>query len=653
MRIGAYRLAQVEHPAFSRRGLASPPYTHQAELYDQWANRRAFLVATPTGSGKTRAAAFPILEHGESAVFIYPTNALIEDQEHSIRTLLDELRVPYYRLSPGSDWDPAGYQRARAVVARVDAQTLEEFRRERHRRAKGSVLAEILGHQDKPLLLLTNPDTLFQMLALRYRSGFEILNRLLALRTLVVDEFHLYGGVELADILFVTFTLLNLPNTAFERVVFLSATPPDDVVALLEQLFAPLVISSTPASEVSPLARTVLHRIDLEPCLATDSASTVSAIAEQVLSLRPELERLQAPGGFIPLVVILNSVFAAITLEDMLVQRGMTRRDLGIYRGLSNRAIREIDGKLLVIGTSAIEVGVDFHARYLMFEANSGRSFLQRLGRIGRHEEALAWLYAPLHVVQASKQLTGELARADLEQLAHQWYGETDARPWFAATRTGLLSATALVDRQREIAGDPAVAESLREAYEELLQSYSDRLGAAQEWSRARRDWLRGRAWLKAYSRAQTFRSSGMSSVVFDGQEATRRGSKALGQYEADLRVLLEYANILAVREDHVVIKGFGKRQRVQAESLIPDDGYGLLSPTSEVRPYFLTEGGARHPLSDLVQKDEHIVVKVPREAEQYFDWRMDYYPTRGGFLVFDGNALLAFELCDRHGLLH
>jgi hypothetical protein len=30
----------------------------------------------------------------------------------------------------------------------------------------------------------------------------------------------------------------------------------------------------------------------------------------------------------------------------------------------------------------------------------------------------------------------------------------------------------------------------------------------------------------------------------------------------------------------------------------------------------------------------------------------MDCYPTRGGFLLFDGNALLACEICERHGLL-
>lgn len=137
---------------------------------------------------------------------------------------------------------------------------------------------------------------------------------------------------------------------------------------------------------------------------------------------------------------------------------------------------------------------------------------------------------------------------------------------------------------------------------------------------------------------------------VFDVIEASRRG-EAHGRYEAELRVLLEHARRPEWRGDYVQIQGYGARRRVTAESRFADNEYGRIKPCSEVRPFFIVDGN-RHALSDFGQRDEHVVVKVPPAAEPYLDWRVDYYPMRGGFLLFDGNALLACEICERHGLL-
>jgi CRISPR-associated endonuclease/helicase Cas3 len=41
---------------------------------------------------------------------------------------------------------------------------------------------------------------------------------------------------------------------------------------------------------------------------------------------------------------------------------------------------------VLVIGTSAVDVGVDFRIHLLIFEASDSATFIQRLGRLGRHE---------------------------------------------------------------------------------------------------------------------------------------------------------------------------------------------------------------------------------------------------------------------------
>ncbi len=640
-------LAQVAHPAYDRALPDTLPYTHQAELYDAWQQHQALLVVTPTGSGKTQAAAFPILDHGEAAIFVYPPNALAEDQERSTCRLLQRLGMPYYQLAADGQWDADAYRRARAVLVRVEGQTLEQFRRLWHQTRKGQALAQLLSHQEKPLLLLTNPDTLFLMLALRYHAGFEILSRLQGFQTLVIDEFHLYSGVELATLLFMVHSLLRQEGF-LRRVVFLSATPQREVLGLLDCLFAPKAIVANVVPESHQPSRRVLHPVDLE---VTSAPRLVEQMAGRIGAMRNGLSSSKSNPDFVPLVAIVNSVLSAIHLEDTLVRSRFDRNGLGIYRGLSDRAIREIRGRLIVIGTSAIEVGVDFDAEYLLFEAWSGPSFLQRLGRIGRHRAGSAVLFAPDYVVAHACQLAGQLGRDELAQLAFQWYGEFDARPWFGGTGKGLLACAALLDRYANLASSSDVARQLRERRDQLLSDFSTRLGVSPHLlAQVQHIAKRPPAWLASYARAQNFRSSGLSVPVFDVVEARRRG-EAHGRYEAELRVLLERARRPKWDGDSLQIQGYGERQRVTAESRFADNEYGRIKPCSEARPYFIVDG-CHHPLSGFAQRDEHIVVKIPPAAEPYLDWRMDYYPTQGGFLLFDGNALLGCEICERHRLL-
>lgn len=641
-------LAQVVHPAYARALPDGLPFTHQAEVYDAWQHHQVLLLVAPTGGGKTQAAAFPILDYGESAIFVYPTNALAQDQERSIRRLLERMDMPYYRLTADEPWDAGAYRRARAVLVRVEGQTLEEFRRLWHQSRKGQALAQLLSHQEKPLLLLTNPDTLFLMLALRYRAGFEILSRLQGFQTLVIDEFHLYGGVELATLLFMVHSLLRQEGF-LQRVVFLSATPQREVLDLLDRLFALKSIVANVVPESHQPSRRVLHPVDLE---VTSASHVVEQMADRIRVMRSGLNSSAADPDFVPLVVILNSVLAAIHLEDLLVRNGFNRSQLGIYRGLSDRAIRDIRGKLIVIGTSAIEVGVDFDAGHLLFEAWSGPSFLQRFGRIGRHRAGSAVLFAPEYVVAHARQLPNQITRDELARLVFHWYGEFDARPWFAGTGRGLLACAALLDRYANLASDPDLARQLPERRAQLLSDFGERLGASRHLLAQVQHLLkRPPAWLASYVRGQNFRSSGLSVPVFDLVEARRRGAEAHGWYEAELRVLLERARRPEWRGDHLRVQGYGERQRVTAGSRFTDNEYGRIKPCSEVRPFFIVDGN-HHPLSDFAQRDEHVVVKVPPAAEPHLDWRMDCYPTQGGFLLFDGNALLACEICERHGLL-
>lgn len=73
--IAVLSLPQMEYP-----GVRTRIYPHQAMMLAKWNEVNSFLLVTKTGSGKTAAAALPLIHYHQSGVFVYPTNELIKDQ---------------------------------------------------------------------------------------------------------------------------------------------------------------------------------------------------------------------------------------------------------------------------------------------------------------------------------------------------------------------------------------------------------------------------------------------------------------------------------------------------------------------------------------------------------------------------------------------
>lgn len=89
-------LNQEEMPA------SRPLYTHQERAIRKAKEKKNFIVATGTGSGKTESFMMPILNDlfseyeqglltpGVRALFVYPMNALANDQVKRLRSLLKD-----------------------------------------------------------------------------------------------------------------------------------------------------------------------------------------------------------------------------------------------------------------------------------------------------------------------------------------------------------------------------------------------------------------------------------------------------------------------------------------------------------------------------------------------------------------------------------
>lgn len=661
MLVDGYSLVLHPYP-----GVGRTLYPHQAVILDEWENQEAFLLLTKTGSGKTAAAALPFLlraknpDFREGAVFVYPTKALIEDQERSIRALARAEGVLIDSLTP--DTVHAKYGAEQVVLVRVDADRLEAFAKAHNFRKrdgsldKGRALTEVL-RLDKPKIVLINPDILFLIYTLSYRHSAESVATLQAYQTLVFDEFHLYGGVELAHALF----LIHLARAlhTFKRVLLLSATPDTQTYAWIDRLLHPYVIdANTPTPRPSSGQRQVAHPIALW-CM-NRGMNVVETAGAQILALRETLHALRARSTdpeYIPGVVILNSVVDAIELEDWLVANGFAREAIASVRGLVSRTARDVRDKTLVVGTSAIEVGIDFKCDYLIFEAGDAAGFMQRFGRVGRHQPGTAYLLEGSRVAGVLAGQT-EISRDDLEQQVFALYETADAHSWFVGTEMGVFTVFAQANALRRRAGthyaNPEHVAAISSWLDEVLDDYAAKLGLERKLLQVRKRYERlakgnsREQWIRDYEAIDMFRTSLPSTEVYDKDEAERRGPQ-FAKYTVDVYTLVRKAHQFHYNEktgNMVVSGGWDKPHRVYFVQQFTDEDCGSIKTTADYPDMVLFREGHKTSVSySLVKPQSHIFIVLPNDIRARVDWRMAVFECGQHLVAFDGDALLLREI--------
>jgi ATP-dependent helicase YprA (DUF1998 family) len=174
------------------------PYGHQAEAFARLTTADLgpdkprplpTLVTTGTGSGKTEAFLYPILDHvlrarrdgvtGMKALILYPMNALANDQAKRLADLLttrDELSGITAALYTGQ----SGPQRTKVS-------------------SDGLITDRAIIRDAAPDILLTNYKMLDQLL-LRYEDRTIWQQSAGSLQYLVLDEFHTYDGAQGTDV---------------------------------------------------------------------------------------------------------------------------------------------------------------------------------------------------------------------------------------------------------------------------------------------------------------------------------------------------------------------------------------------------------------------------------------------------------------------
>ena len=187
-----------------------PPYRHQ---YDSWKTLKetikvsgrdlvkSIVVTTGTGSGKTECFMLPLVAnlkekwgnnptHGIKAIFLYPLNALMEDQKIRLQKLLDgtELKFAVYNGNLPEKELPEGEPGAKQLKERL----------KKERDTFPNILATRTEmRNEKPDILLTNPSMLeFMLLRNKDRVLFDDAD----LSWIVIDETHTFSGAGAAEL---------------------------------------------------------------------------------------------------------------------------------------------------------------------------------------------------------------------------------------------------------------------------------------------------------------------------------------------------------------------------------------------------------------------------------------------------------------------
>jgi ATP-dependent helicase YprA (DUF1998 family) len=219
------------------------PYGHQAHAFARLSTKhqdrpQPTLVTTGTGSGKTEAFLYPILDHvlrarksgitGMKALILYPMNALANDQAERLAKVISS--------------DPA----LTAVTAGL--YTGEQSSGGRTRvSADGLITDRALMHDSPPDILLSNYKMLDHMLLHPGRADMWRLSAE-SLQYLVLDEFHTYDGAQGTD---VAMLLRRLGLTLKAHWTAASRVTDDDWQRPLGRI-TPVATSATLGSRAAP-----------------------------------------------------------------------------------------------------------------------------------------------------------------------------------------------------------------------------------------------------------------------------------------------------------------------------------------------------------------------------------------------------------------
>lgn len=378
-------IPSCSHPDVPSNIIKAFPYgmlQHQVNVYQAAQTHDLILDLAPTGTGKT-SAGLSILAYNphRHAIYIAPTNALIEQQREAASKFVQAAGLPH-------------------VVKAASAGQIKTWPEDKVGKRSGEKLYNLLREPatifpecaGRPLLLLTNPDIFYYAAFFQYAS----LDRsniasvfYSSFATIIFDEFHLYDAKQLVSLLF--YLVLSKVFGYFQdnrKVVMLTATPePACEVALRQLQGAGVRVYSVKGETKTQQMLPSQTAISLEIRPQLDKQALVAHIKEEVVQ---KIQNYPEQFG----AVILDSLDQVNLLHLLLEQAGLKAlcgRITGVIQSPQER--HQAAQKQVILATSTVDVGFNFsrdnpperqNLDWLIFSSRDRFSFWQRLGRVGR-----------------------------------------------------------------------------------------------------------------------------------------------------------------------------------------------------------------------------------------------------------------------------
>lgn len=348
--------------------------THQAEVWEAIKDPNISIVfdTALTGDGKTLAALLPALYERKTldkGLFAYPTNELIRDQIKQVKKWCEKFNFNPY----------IGELNSQSLANTIEEEKFKKI--------------ETLRNFTRYDLILTNPDIFTLINHFYYNNKLgniaEIAETFInQYRYLVFDEFHIFNAPQVTNILDgIAFSRATLGEKNLNKFLFLSATPDKILEVSLNKAginYKTIKGKYLHGLKSSETHRRILHEVNLE---IINCEKNKGGVENWLIENIERVKKFFADYPHSKALVIVNSVFTAKKLVKKLKNIDNCNLTVGENTGLTNLEIRKISlDQQLIIATSTVDVGVDFAINFLVYESLDAGTFIQRLGRLGRHD---------------------------------------------------------------------------------------------------------------------------------------------------------------------------------------------------------------------------------------------------------------------------
>lgn len=359
------------------------PFQRQALEAIKNSEARLIFIEAPVGSGKSHIIRRLFEEDhlaNKAIVLTYPTRILMRAQ-------LESLQMEYSKLAiwpplETSTWDgKCPFSNDTVNIVHYSTSSLVELLRKQGADLnldRGRLLRKAFDTQDwsSPRKgLVTSPDVLHLMINREVYDKSDRLQQYLHGGLFVFDEFHLYYQLQhFAELVELILRRLN------GKVVMLSATPirNSDLNAIRNAYSGEIfdVLFSESLGNSNDICFNYPLEVRIEQFDYT-GAKNLSETIGRLETLICELPK--------PLAVIFDSIFRLKHVRRALERKLGGTYDFQEWSGLEKSGgLTKLNDRTVVLGTSAIEIGIDLAFRSLIMEASYWTSAVQRLGRVGR-----------------------------------------------------------------------------------------------------------------------------------------------------------------------------------------------------------------------------------------------------------------------------